>query len=157
VTDAVIVNRTLPAGLQDELFRKWRRIHQRYASEVEKSFAPVPILNVPLFDEEVVGERMLLKMAKAIYGGRDPSERFYESSPQRVEKVGGEYVLSLQVPFVDRSDVDVARHDSELFVTVGSYRREIALPRVLSQRETLGASINEGVLRVRFGDANAAT
>jgi arsenite-transporting ATPase len=156
VTDAVIVNRTLPANLHDELFRKWRRIHQRYAGEVEKSFAPVPILNVPLFDEEVVGERMLLKMAKAIYAGRDPSERFYESSPQRVEKVGGEFVLTLQVPFVDRSDVDVARHDGELFVTVGSYRREISLPRVLSQRETLGASISDGLLRVRFGDAGGA-
>jgi arsenite-transporting ATPase len=153
VTDAVIVNRTLPKDLQDELFRKWRAIHERYADEVEKSFSPVPILNVPLFDEEVVGERMLLKMAKAIYGRKDPSERFFDSSPQQVEKVGGEYVLSLQVPFVDRSEVDVARHDGELFVTIGSYRREIPLPRVLSQRDTLGASIDGGRLRVRFGDA----
>jgi arsenite-transporting ATPase len=153
VTDAVIVNRTLPDSLQDELFRKWRRIHQRYSDEVEKSFAPVPILQVPLFDEEVVGERMLLKMAKAIYGRRDPTERFYDSSPQRVEKLGGEYVLTLTVPFVDRSDVDVARHDGELFITIGSYRREISLPRVLANRETLGASIDSGQLRVRFGDA----
>jgi arsenite-transporting ATPase len=153
VTDAVIVNRTLPAGLQDDLFKKWRKIHQRYAGEVEKSFAPVPILNVPLFDEEVVGERMLLRMAGAIYAKRDPSERFYESSPQKVEKVDGEYVLSLNVPFADRSDVDLARHDGELYVTIGSYRREISLPRVLANRQTLGASIDDGRLKVRFGDA----
>ena len=153
VTDAVIVNRTLPPVLQDELFQKWRKIHQRYAGEVEKSFAPVPILDVPLFDEEVVGERMLLKMAEAIYAGRDPAERFYESAPQKVEKVGGEYVLTLTVPFADRSDVDLARHDGELYVTVGSFRREISLPRVLAQRQTLGASIDDGRLKVRFGDA----
>src|SRR5207245_7951432 len=44
VTDAVVVNRTLPEGLQDELFRKWQSIHQRYAGEVEQSFDPLPIL-----------------------------------------------------------------------------------------------------------------
>jgi arsenite-transporting ATPase len=150
VTDAVIVNRTLPEVLQDELFRKWQTIHQRYAGEVEQSFKPLPIFNVPLFDEEVVGERMLLKMAETIYGGGDPAERFYEGSSQRVEKREGEYVLSLKAPFVDRGEVELGRQDGELFVTVGNYRREIALPRVLAGRKTVGASIEDGELRVRF-------
>src|SRR5205823_9714118 len=88
VTDAVVVNRLLPDGLQDELFRKWQAIHQRYAGEVEQSFAPLPIFNVPLFDEEVVGERMLLRMARAVYDDRDPASRFYEGASQRVQKVG---------------------------------------------------------------------
>ena len=79
--------------------------------------------------------------------------KYMNSSPQRVEKVGGEYVLTLQVPFAGRSDVDLSRHDGELFITVGSYRREISLPRVLAQRETLGATIDDGELKVRFGSA----
>ena len=151
VTDAVVVNRRLPEDLSDELFRKWRDIHQRYAVEVDQSFQPLPIFNVPLFDEEVVGERMLLRMAEAIYGDRDPTDRFYEGSSQRVEKVGAEYVLALKVPFADREDVTLSRQDGELFVTVGSYRREVALPRVLASRSTLGAVIEGGELRVRFG------
>src|SRR5437588_7159408 len=150
VTDAVIVNRTLPPGLQDELFRKWQRIHERYAAEVEKSFAPVPILDVPLFDEEVVGEEMLQRMADATYGDQDPASRFVTASPQRIEKSGTEYVLSLKVPFVDRSAVALSRHNGELYVTIGNYRREISLPRVLAQRETAGAAIKDGELRVRF-------
>jgi arsenite-transporting ATPase len=151
VTDAVIVNRLLPDGLHDELFVKWQAIHRKYAAEVEKSFSPLPIFNVPLFDQEVIGERMLLCMADAIYGDRDPSEHFYEGTTQRVEKSGAEYVLALRLPFAERGDVDLARHDGELFVTVGNYRREIALPRVLASRQTLGASIVEGELKVRFG------
>ena len=150
VTDAVIVNRTLPEGLRDELFRKWHSIHQRYAGEVEQSFQPLPILNVPLFDEEVVGERMLLQMAEAMYGERDPSERFYEGSSQRVEKKAGEYVLALKAPFVERGEVALSRQDGELFVTVGNYRRQIALPRVLASRDTVGAVLEDGELRVRF-------
>jgi arsenite-transporting ATPase len=155
VTDAVVVNRLLPDTLQDELFRKWHAIHQRYAGEVEQSFAPLPIFNVPLFDEEVVGERMLLRMAEAIYCDRDPADHFYRGTSQRVQKLNGEYVLALKVPFVQRGEVELARHDGELFVTVGNYRREIALPRVLASRETVGAAIEDGELRVRFAKTAA--
>ena len=150
MTDAVVVNRLLPGELHDELFRKWQLIHKRYQAEVEQSFAGIPIFNVPLFDSEVVGERMLRRMAKAIYGDKDPSERFVTASPQRIHKDGADYVLSLDVPFLDRADVDLSRHNGELYVTVGNYRREISLPRVLAQRETAGAAIDDGKLRVRF-------
>ena len=63
---------------------------------------------------------------------------------------GSDYVLALKVPFVDKSAVDLSRHNGELYVTVGNYRREISLPRVLARRETAGASIEDGELRVRF-------
>ena len=150
VTDAVIVNRLLPSEVHDELFKKWQLIHKRYEAEVEQSFAGIPILNVPLFDQEVVGEEMLLRMAKATYGDRDPAELFAVSSPQRIDKQGSDYVLTLKVPFVDRSEVDLSRHNGELYVTVGNYRREISLPRVLAKRDTAGATIQDGELRVRF-------
>jgi arsenite-transporting ATPase len=93
---------------------------------------------------------MLLRMAKATYGDRDPAEHFATSNPQRIDKDGTDYVLTLKVPFVDRSAVDLSRHNGELYVTVGNYRREIALPRVLAQRDTTGATIDNGELRVRF-------
>jgi arsenite-transporting ATPase len=150
VTDAVIVNRLLPGVLQDELFQKWQRIHKRYQAEVEHSFVGIPIFNVPLFDQEVVGEKMLSRMAEAIYGDQDPSQRFVTGNPQRIDKDGSDYVLTLKVPFVDRSAVDLSRHDGELYVTVGNYRREISLPRVLARRDATGASINDGELQVRF-------
>jgi arsenite-transporting ATPase len=150
VTDAVIVNRLLPGDLHDELFQKWQRIHKRYQAEVEQSFAGIPIFNVPLFDREVVGEKMLSLMAKATYGDQDPAQRFVDGSTQRIDKDGADYVLTIKVPFVDRSAVDLSRHNGELYVTVGNYRREISLPRVLARREASGASINDGKLQVRF-------
>ncbi|TMC72585.1 MAG: ArsA family ATPase [Chloroflexi bacterium] len=155
VTDAVIVNRLLPSEVHDELFKKWQRIHKRYEAEVEQSFGGIPILNVPLFDQEVVGEKMLMRMAKATYGDRDPAGHFATSSPQRIDKEGSDYVLTLKVPFVDRSAVDLSRHNGELYVTVGNYRREIALPSVLARRDTAGATIQDGELRVRFARPKA--
>ena len=155
VTDAVIVNRLLPGELHDELFQKWQRIHHRYQVEVEESFAGIPIFNVPLFDREVVGEKMLSRMAEAIYGDADPASRFAVTNSQRIDKEGNDYVLTLKVPFVDKSDVDLSRHNGDLYVTVGNYRREITLPRVLARRETAGASIESGELRVRFAPKKA--
>jgi arsenite-transporting ATPase len=149
-TDAVIVNRLLPPEVHDELFQKWQRIQERYRVEVEQSFTGIPILNVPLFDREVIGEKMLLRMAQETYGEQDPSQHFATSSPQRIDKDGTDYVLTLKVPFADRSAVDLNRHNGELYVTVGNYRREISLPRVLAQRDTSGATIRDGELRVRF-------
>jgi arsenite/tail-anchored protein-transporting ATPase len=157
VTDAVIVNRLLPGNLHDELFQKWQRIHHRYQLEVEQSFAGIPIFNVPLFDAEVVGEKMLSRMARAIYGEDDPARHFVTTNAQRIDKEGADYVLALKVPFVDRSAVDLSRHNGELYVTIGNYRREISLPRVLARRETAGASIEDGELRVRFARRSADT
>ena len=150
VTDAVIVNRLLPSHLHDELFQNWQRIHKRYQQEVEQSFSGVPVFNVPLFDREVVGAKMLARMADAVYGEQDPAARFTTTNPQRIDKDGDDYVLTLKVPFVDRSAVDLSRHNGDLYVTVGNYRREITLPRVLARRDTAGASIEDGELRVRF-------
>jgi arsenite-transporting ATPase len=150
VTDAVVVNRLLPAEVHDELFQKWQLIHKRYQAEVEQSFAGIPILNVPLFDREVVGEKMLSLMADTIYGEQDPAQHFVTGNPQRIDKDGTDYVLTLKVPFVDRSTVDLSRHDGELYVTVGNYRREIVLPRVLAGRDATNATILDGELRVRF-------
>src|SRR3979490_1459558 len=149
-TDAVIVNRLLPGELHDELFQKWPRIHQRYEVEVEQSFVGIPIFNVPLFDQEVVGEKMLLRMAQETYGQRDPSEHFTTSMPQRIEKDGTDYVRTLKVPFARPSAVDLNRPNGELYVTIGNYRREISLPRVLAQRDTSSATVRDGELRVRF-------
>ena len=156
VTDAVIVNRLLPGDLHDELFQKWQRIHDRYRVEVEESFSGVPIFNVPLFDREVVGEEMLGRMAQAIYGDEDPARRFATTNAQRIDKDGGDFVLALKVPFVERSAIDLSRHNGDLYVTVGNYRREITLPRVLARRETAGASIEAGELRVRFAGTKPA-
>jgi arsenite-transporting ATPase len=156
-TDAVIVNRRYPTGLTDDLFRRWHDIQERYADEVAQSFHPLPILEVPLFDEEVVGARMLDRMAETMYGERHPSDRFFEGRAQRVEKVGKEYVLSLSVPFASRQDVSISRQDGELFVTVGNFKREIALPRTLASRDTVGAALEDGELRVRFGKQSRST
>jgi arsenite-transporting ATPase len=151
--DLVVVNRELPAEVTDHYFDSWRETQKRYSALVDTAFSPIPILRTRLFDHEIVGIEALGEMAESIYGDRDPAEIFYHSVAQRVRKVGADYELSLHLPFVDKTDIALSHREGELFVTVGPYKREIALPRVLNGKVTLGARLEDGTLRVMFGSA----
>jgi arsenite/tail-anchored protein-transporting ATPase len=152
--DLVIVNRELPPEVTDHYFDSWRESQRRYNLLVENAFSPIPILRTRLFDHEIVGLDALGEMAESIYADRDPAEIYYHSVPQRLRKVGLEYELSLHLPFVDKTDIALSHRDGELFVTVGPYKREISLPRVLNGKVTRGARLEEGTLRVMFGAAS---
>jgi arsenite-transporting ATPase len=67
-----------------------------------------------------------------------------------VDAVGNALVLSLQLPFADRADVELGRSNGELLVALGSHRRAIVLPESLARREVKGARMSNGRLEVEF-------
>ena len=52
--------------------------------------------------------------------------------------------------------MDLARAPDELTLTVGAYRRNIVLPRLLWPLEVASARFQEGALVVRFAPAESA-
>ena len=150
LTDLVVVNRVLPAEVQDGYFAAWRQIQQRYDASVESLFDPIPIRRSKLFDHEMLGVDRLSELADAVFGEDDPSTTFYRAVAQRVRKVNGQYELTLQLPFVSRDEVDVTHGDGEIYVTVGPYKREISLPRILTGRRVTRARLDEGALHLTF-------
>ena len=86
-----------------------------------------------------------------LYGDVDPVARLSAGRPFRVEEEGDEVILVLSVPFADKSEVDVLRHGSELYITVGPYRRSFVLPDSLKRRHVRRARLADGELRVSFG------
>jgi arsenite/tail-anchored protein-transporting ATPase len=155
LTDLVIVNRVLPPEVTDSYFAAWRRTQARYSELVENAFSPIPILRTKLFDHEIVGVEALSEMARSIYDKQDPSTIYYRAVPQRIRKEGNVYVLHLQLPFVGKDDVDITHREGELYVTVGPYKREITLPKVLSGKKVTRGKLEEGMLSVTFADARS--
>jgi len=153
LTDLIVVNRVLPPEVDDGYFQSWRQTQQRYAELVERSFSPVPIVQTRLFDHEMVGLANLKEMAESIYGGDDPTTIYYRAVPQRLLKVDGGYELHLQLPFVGKEDIDITHREGELYVTVGPYKREISLPRVLNGKKVTRGKLEEGMLSVTFSDS----
>lgn len=150
LTDLVVVNRVLPPEVKDGYFASWQRIQQRYNRSVESLFDPIPIRRSKLFDHEILGVDRLSELADAVFGGDDPAATFYRAVAQRVRKVNGQYELTLQLPFISRDQVDVTHGDGEIYVTVGPYKREISLPRILSGRRVTRARLEEGALHLTF-------
>ncbi len=151
--DSVVVNRVLPDAVSDPYFDRWRSIQKGHLDAIDSGFADVPRLRLRLFDDEMVGVEKLRQMAEELYGAKDPITGFTAKSPFKVTEKGGEIVMEMKVPFVDRGDLDVFRHGSELFLQVGPYRRSFVLPDTLRRREVTRAKLEKGLLRVSFGAA----
>ncbi|MGA7172884.1 MAG: ArsA family ATPase [Candidatus Dormiibacterota bacterium] len=149
--DAVLVNRVLPEAVSDGYFADWRKSQQRYAEQVEAAFSPVPILNSQLFDHEIVGLENLRELGDSLFGEIDPSAILFNTKPQALSKEGDGYVLTLQLPFATKEQVELTQRDDELYVSVGPYKREISLPRVLHGKVTTSANLESGRLAIHFG------
>jgi arsenite/tail-anchored protein-transporting ATPase len=148
--DAIIVNKVIPEDVKDPYFREWKKIQKRHLEEIHDSFSPLSIFNVQLFENEVVGLKMLEQMGTQIYGGRDPTEIFYEEKPFVMSKKGGVYTVSMKLPFVGKEDVDLLNKAGELIVKVGNYKRVVMLPTTLSGLEPKSAEFVEDRLEIRF-------
>ena len=80
-TDAVIVNRVLPAkAAAAGWFGKWAAKERAELEEIGASFA-LPLLHAPLRPCEVRGEAALRALAEELYGERDPAARFARGAP----------------------------------------------------------------------------
>lgn len=156
VTDAVISNRVIPGSVQDGYFDSWKESQERYSRMVEEAFSPLPILQAPLFDQEVVGDVMLRRMAEALYGDDDPTEVGFTGQAHEVVKRDDRYLLKIFLPFVEKRDIQLTRSEDELVVHIGNQKRNIILPRALVSLDVLGARYEEDRLVVTFGVASAA-
>jgi arsenite/tail-anchored protein-transporting ATPase len=156
--DAVVVNRIIPDEVNDPYFGKWKDIQAEHLATIQESFEPVPILTARLFDREMVGLDLLTEMGEEVYGNKDGTEILHRDEPLRVRKRGTSYILSLRLPFVEKSGLDVYRKGEELYIRVGSYKRNLVLPQTLQRLDVKEASFVDDRLEVRFArEAAAAT
>jgi arsenite/tail-anchored protein-transporting ATPase len=154
--DGVVVNRVLPDLVEDPYFERWRAIQKGHLDSIDDAFAEVPRLRLRLFDDEMVGVERLRLMAGELYGDQHPIEDFHATSPFRVIESGDSVTMELDVPFFDKSELNVFRHGNELYVQLGSYRRSFLLPDALHRRDVTRARLEGGTLQVSFGTREKA-
>jgi arsenite-transporting ATPase len=155
-SDLVVCNRVLPSEMAgDGSFGGLRATQQRYLPDVEAQYAPVPVRTVPQFDREMIGVDRLAEIGQALFGDEDPTTFFYRGRPYRVIAEGNDHVLEVALPFTSREAVQLTRDGDELLLQVDGLRRTIVLPRALIDAPTMGAKMEDGVLRIRFQGTKA--
>ncbi|HET9002178.1 MAG TPA: TRC40/GET3/ArsA family transport-energizing ATPase [bacterium] len=150
-TDAVVINRALPQTVDGQFLQTWAQAQRRYREMVHEAFAPLPILELPLAEQEIVGRHRLLDAARILYAGHEPADRLYTGILQKVERKGKRYILSIATPFTERGKVDISQKGDELMVRVGAYKRNLSLPRALAGLQADEARLDGERLLITFG------
>ena len=148
--DGVIANRVFPTDGADEWRQGWAASQQSVLAEVRQSFVDLPIWLSSYQPGEPVGPDALADFAEAAYAGDDPLATPTGEGPMTISRTDQGAVLRIALPFAEKDDVDLARHGDELVVTVGPYRRLLALPAALARHAVSGARVEAGSLQVRF-------
>lgn len=149
--DAVVCNRLLPEALNHPYFEAWKETQERYYALVEEGFSPLPIINGPLMEQEVVGLKMLERFARALFDTSDPTRVLSRVEAQRIRQEDGTYLLTLNLPFASKEQIALSQVGDELIIRVGAYRRNLILPRALAVAESQGAKLEGNKLTIRFG------
>jgi len=155
LTDAVIVNRVFPDDVEDGYFGAWRERQQDHLRLVYEGFAPVPVLTARYFDQEVIGDEMLDRLAGELFADHAPAAVLHTELAHDVLSQDGRTVLRLRMPFAERGDVGLKKVGSELVVTVGHEKRTIILPSALARQQPTGARLEGGSLEVSFEDGRS--
>ena len=125
---------------------------------MRSAFAPVPVLQAPYFDQEVLGPDMLDRLAGALFGagGHDPAAVLHDRLTQelRISEDGAD--LRLMLPFAHKGDISLKKIGLELIIGVDGQRRTIILPPALAAFQPSGATFEDGALQVTFRGARDA-
>ncbi len=149
-TDLIVCNRLIPKSAGNGYFSAWLESQTSYLQMIEECFSPVPLRKLHLQEREVVGIPMLKGLAEALFGNEDPAAIFFQGQSQEVRCEGGHYILSLDLPSLEKGQVSLMRSGSELIVQLNNFKRNIILPVVLRQLEVGRASFEQGRLEIKF-------
>jgi len=148
--DGIVANRVFPTR-DDDFVAGWVAAQQDQLAGIATSFGTLPLWQSPYRAAEPVGLSALGELAADVYGDGDPLAVIETPDPMTVERISAdEFVLSVALPLADKREVDLVRKGDELVLTVGSHRRVLALPSVLTRCVVDGAGLRDGRLRVRF-------
>lgn len=149
-TDLVIANRILPETVVDPYFANWKAAQQKYRQEIHDNFAPLPVLEVPLYAEELVGWEALARLKRDLWGDRNPAEVFYAEQTLNVVTDNGQYRLDLYLPGIPKEQVELSKTGDELNIRIGNHRRNLVLPQTLAAMNPARAKMEDNYLRIHF-------
>ncbi|WP_043717553.1 ArsA family ATPase [Kutzneria sp. 744] len=153
--DGLVANRLLPdAGASRGAAANWLRTRRAEQDAVlaDLRAGEVPVQTVGYRACEPVGVPALLELAEELYPDGDPLAVSTVSTEPLLSVSASEvgYQLRMSFPLDIDADLDLARVDDELAITVDGRRRLVALPAALRRCEVTGAEIVDGGLLVDF-------
>lgn len=150
--DAIFVNKLFPAELETGYFQKWCQLQQEQMAVLKKSFLNTRIIPIKHYSNEPIGLSHLEAMGRDIYGELTPSDVLSDVNTVSFKKENGKVVLSIVLPNLDKSILDIGRKDNDLLINAGAYSRILSLPDTLANIEIDTASYKDDRLQINFSN-----
>jgi len=144
--DSIICNKII----DDNLNNSWTKLQKKYLNEIDNTFSPIPILNNKMLDTEAVGLDLLEEIADNIFLDKDPTDVMFKENLQKIRKEEDSYILSIYMPFIEKEKFNLKKNNDDFIIEIGNFRKNIVLPRTLSNLEPIDAEFNNEYLDIKF-------
>ena len=148
--DAILVNKLLPAELEKGYFQKWCHLQQDQMKHLQKSFLDTRIISIKHYENEPIGIERLEQMGREIYGELDPADVLSNVNTVTFNKQNEKVVLTIILPNLQKSSLDIGRKANDLLINAGSYSRVFSLPDTLANNSIDAADYNDDQLTIYF-------
>jgi arsenite-transporting ATPase len=146
--DEVYLNEVLPDFVKDHFFVERRKLQDDIRHQATEAFKPLPLREVPLQATPPTGLDALGALADAVWPTGDPAARQSNDRAINVAEVDGQVLVDIKLPFATAKDVDLAKFENELYITLGNHRRTLLLPKSAAEMQPIKAKFSEGRLLV---------
>jgi arsenite-transporting ATPase len=153
--DMIIINKIMPQVLSsDNFFANWADLQRAKVAEAKSNFYPLPVREVPLYNEELKGIEMLKQNSEVLFGDRDPSQFFYHERVFEFKSDRSGLTLKVKVPFTKTEDFLVERISDRITIKVatniGYIVNVIPLPAITLKMKLKAARLSDNELSISF-------
>jgi len=150
--DMVIVNRILPDDANNGYFDEWLKDQNKYLDQIDNHFAPANVIKSNLFPGEINGMERLERFSNELFDGLNPEEFYSTEKPYEIISESEYHIMKVKLPGAGKEHVDLLKEQDELIISVGSFKRHVYLPKILSGLKPQLAKYRDGYLTIRFGN-----
>lgn len=153
--DMIIINKIMPQlRSEDSFLANWGNLHEARVTEARSTFYPLPVKEVPLYNEELKGIEMLKQNAEILFGDQNPSQIFYRERVFEFNSNTTGLTLKLKVPFTQNADFLVERISDRITIKVatniGYVVNVIPLPAITLGMKLKAARLSNKELVISF-------
>jgi arsenite-transporting ATPase len=153
--DMIIINKIMPqVRSNDNFFANWADLQRAKVAEAKSNFYPLPVREVPLYNEELKGIEMLKQNSEVLFGDHDPSQVFYHEKVFEFKSNRSGLTLKVKVPFTKTEDFLVERISDRITIKVatniGYIVNVIPLPAITLKMKLKAARLSDNELSISF-------
>jgi arsenite-transporting ATPase len=153
--DMIIINKIMPVTRSENSFlANWTHLQQTKVIEARSNFYPLPVKEVPLYNEELKGIEMLKQNAEILFGDEDPGQILYHEKVFEFKSDNSGLTLKLKVPFTKNVDFLVERASDRITIKVatdiGHIVNVIPLPAITLGMKLKAAQLSDKNLVISF-------